>query len=283
MQALQPQIKELQAKHKGDRETLQKEMMELYKREKTNPLMGCLPMFLQIPFFLGLFHVLRTIDPTKADFKKAMVGEYFWTPGEYDSAAGAKLLGASIVAAFKSPQDLLDKLNSDSTTVKIVSAVLILTMVATTYITQRQMISRTGPAAEPTQAMIQKFTLYGIPASLLVSGALFPIGVVIYWVTTNLFSMGQQFWVLKHMPPINASGQEVKEISVETARAMAPKPGVKPVNVKKGPRPQATAEPVTEPATASGDDAPEADLEKRSAAPRRPQDARNRKRKGGRR
>ena len=63
MQALQPKVKELQKKHKGDRETLQKEMMELYKTEKANPLMGCLPMFLQIPVFLGLFHTLRQLVP----------------------------------------------------------------------------------------------------------------------------------------------------------------------------------------------------------------------------
>ncbi len=63
MQALQPKVKELQEKHKGDRETLQKEIMELYRTEKANPLMGCLPMFLQIPVFLGLFHVLKRLDP----------------------------------------------------------------------------------------------------------------------------------------------------------------------------------------------------------------------------
>ena len=63
MQALQPKVKELQEKHKGDRETLQKEMMELYRQEKANPLMGCLPMFLQIPVFLGLFHVLQRLQP----------------------------------------------------------------------------------------------------------------------------------------------------------------------------------------------------------------------------
>ena len=63
MQSLQPKIKELQNKHKGDRETLQKEMMELYKTEKANPLMGCLPMVLQVPVFLGLFHTLRHLVP----------------------------------------------------------------------------------------------------------------------------------------------------------------------------------------------------------------------------
>src|SRR5215468_3136140 len=59
MQALQPKMKELQEKHKGDRQALQQAMMELYKEEKANPLMGCLPMFVQIPIFLGLFHVLK--------------------------------------------------------------------------------------------------------------------------------------------------------------------------------------------------------------------------------
>jgi YidC/Oxa1 family membrane protein insertase len=150
-------------------------------------------------------------------------------------------------------------------------------MVATTYITQRQMIARSAPSAEPTQAMIQKFMLYGIPFSLLVSGSLFPIGVVVYWVTTNLFSMGQQFWVLKHMPPPGGADVKAKEISVETARALAPKPGVKPENPKKGARAAAEAPAVLD------DEAPEVDLEKRPPVPRRPQDARNRKRKGGRR
>jgi YidC/Oxa1 family membrane protein insertase len=175
------------------------------------------------------------------------------------------------------------------------------------------MIARTGPSADPTQAMVQKLMLYGIPASLLISGALFPIGVVIYWVTTNLFSMGQQFWVLKHMPPPNLAGKDGKdkEISAETAKALAPKPGVKPVNPKKGPRPARPAAdaPQTGAADAKSGAADAADA-KSDAAPapglngradtgsgtpaagssasnpaggRRPQDARNRKRKGGRR
>ena len=83
MQALQPKVKELQEKHKGDRETLQKEMMELYQKEKANPLMGCLPMFLQIPVFLGLFHVLRRLDPDKPSNKTL----YGWTVEQFDSAA----------------------------------------------------------------------------------------------------------------------------------------------------------------------------------------------------
>ena len=97
MQALQPKVKELQEKHKGDRETLQKEMMELYRKEKANPLMGCLPMFLQIPVFLGLFHVLR--GSTRPTRPRTLYG---WTVDQFDSASHAKLFTAPISGQFGS-------------------------------------------------------------------------------------------------------------------------------------------------------------------------------------
>jgi YidC/Oxa1 family membrane protein insertase len=186
MQAIAPQIKELQEKHKGDRETLQKEMMELYRKEKANPLMGCLPMFLQIPVFLGLFHVLRRVYP--GNQAKTLYG---WSVEQFDSASSAKLFGAPIWGTF----------STGSTNVKIVAGVLVVIMIATTFLTSRQMILKTGWAEDPNQKLVQRLMLYGIPASLLISGGIFPIGVVIYWVVQNLFSMGQQFWVLRKYPP----------------------------------------------------------------------------------
>ena len=78
---------------------------------------------------------------------------------------------------------------------------LVAIMIATTYLTSRQMILKTGWAEDPQQRMLQKLMLYGIPASLLISGAIFPIGVIIYWVTNNLFTLGQQQWVLRKFPP----------------------------------------------------------------------------------
>jgi len=241
MQKVAPQVKELRDKYKHDQQALQKEMMELYRREKANPMMGCLPIFLQIPVFLGLFHVLRLINPQRGDYREAMTTEYGWKLSEFKGAAAADLFGAPLPAAFNSPQKFLAALEADALTVRLVAGLLVLIMVVTTYITQRQMISRSGPPPDPTQAMIQKFMLYGVPASLLISGALFPIGVVIYWVTTNLFSMGQQFWVLSRMPPINA--EAVKPAAdPAVAKALAPRPGVKPVNPKKGgKRPVATS------------------------------------------
>jgi len=99
MQAIQPKMKELQQKHKGDRETLQQEVMKLYKEEKVNPLMGCLPMFLQIPVFIGLLHVLRHLRPGLSDHSKTLYG---WTIGAFDDAVLARLFNAPIVAKFSS-------------------------------------------------------------------------------------------------------------------------------------------------------------------------------------
>ncbi|AGL21719.1 membrane protein insertase YidC [Actinoplanes sp. N902-109] len=271
MQALQPKVKELQEKHKGDRETLQKEMMELYKTEKANPLMGCLPMFLQIPVFLGLFHTLRRLNP---DNPQPTL--YGWTAEQFRDATHSALFTTPLPAKFGSSTAELTQLGytGSPVTVKIIAGVLVLIMMATTYLTSRQMILKTGWAEDPQQKMIQRLMLYGIPLSLLVSGSLFPIGVVIYWVTNNLFSLGQQQWVLRKFPPpqmANKSGgtaarpatgasagkaggkspvqpaqrglfgrkqaePEPTTPAVDT-KALAPKPGAKPANPKKGARP----------------------------------------------
>ena len=250
MQAIQPKVKELQEKHKGDRETLQRELMELYRRENANPLMGCLPLLLQIPVFFGMFHILRRLDPDKGGQAKTLYG---WTVEQFESAADARLFGAPIASTFgTSPADLAD-MGASSLNVKIVAGVLVAIMIATTYLTSRQMILKTGWSEDPNQRMIQKLMLYGIPVSLLVSGSIFPIGVVIYWVTTNLFSLGQQHWVLHKFPPPNlktkASGAKgavqtagkgkdgsKSDVPQVDGKALAPRPGVKPANPKKSNR-----------------------------------------------
>ncbi len=259
MQAVQPKVKELQEKHKGDRETLQRELMELYRRENANPLMGCLPLVLQLPVFLGLFHTLRRLDPRThtSDASKTLYG---WTVEQFDSASDARLFGAPLSSKFRSTSGELAALHADGTTVMIVAAILVAVMIITTFLTSRQMILKTGWSEDPNQKMIQRVMLYGIPFSLLISGALFPIGVVIYWVTTNLFSLGQQHWVLHKYPPPNAkaaavaagkngsaskgsggkpqAGKDGKngEPAQIDGKALAPRPGVKPVNPKKSNR-----------------------------------------------
>ncbi|WP_431933631.1 membrane protein insertase YidC [Micromonospora sp. RP3T] len=256
MQALQPKVKELQEKHKGDRETLQKEMMELYRKEKANPLMGCLPMFLQIPVFLSLFHVLKHLKPTLSDENKTLYG---WTLDQFNSASSATIFNAPIAGRFGSTSQELANLGATTGTVKLIAGILVLIMIATTYLTSRQMILKTGWAEDPQQRMVQRLMLYGIPVSLLVSGSIFPIGVIIYWVTNNLFTLGQQQWVLRKFPPLvppkkatatagktaaqpaKTSGLFGRKAAAPVAKAPAaapkvagPKPGAKPTNPKKG-------------------------------------------------
>jgi YidC/Oxa1 family membrane protein insertase len=221
MQAIQPKMKELQEKHKGDRETLQREVMELYKKEKVNPLMGCLPMFLQVPVFIGLLHVLRHLRPGTSDSQMELYG---WTKDEFLSAVDARLFDAPIVAKFSSSSAELLQIEAGSVTVKIVSAVLVLLMIATTYLTQLQMIKKTGWNTDPQQRMIQKFMLYGIPFFTLTSGWIFPIGVIIYWVTNNAITLVQQYWVLHKYPPPPSATTNTTPFKAGAAKGAEAKP-----------------------------------------------------------
>ena len=203
MQELAPKIKELQARHKGDRETLNAELMKLYKDNNANPISGCMPLLLQLPVFFALFSVINEFRPGK-DARFGLTAEQLAEGGR------AKVFGAPISAAFKSGPDLLAKLDGNATTVKIVATIMIVTMGATTFWTQRQMMARAGAVTDPQQQQIQKFMLYVLPFSFAIFGFGFPIGVLLYWLTTNIWSMGQQHYVIKRMPPVVTGGPPAK-------------------------------------------------------------------------
>jgi YidC/Oxa1 family membrane protein insertase len=183
--------------------------MKLYQTEKVNPLMGCLPMLLQIPVFFGLFHVLKWLNPFGADGQPIPdTGKtlYGWTVEKFDSAAVSRLFDAPIPARFADSATQLGLLDASGVTVKIVAGVLVLIMMFSTFMSSRQMILKTGWNPDSQQRMIQKLMLYGIPFSLLLSGWYFPSGVIVYWVTQNIFSFCQQYWVLRKYPPPVAAG-----------------------------------------------------------------------------
>jgi YidC/Oxa1 family membrane protein insertase len=209
MQMLQPRIKEIREKYKNDKQRMNMELMALQK-EHGNPLLGCLPIFAQIPLFIALFHVLRALQPhhTTLGVCRETVKDGWilhrtsgLTCQQVYDFAHAKLWGVSLAASFRSPAGELNYLGASATAVKIMAAILIVIMSVTTYMTQKQIMGRQGPV-DPAQATQQKIILYLIPAMLLFSGTLFPIGVLFYWLTTNLWSMGQQFFVLRRMPPV---------------------------------------------------------------------------------
>jgi YidC/Oxa1 family membrane protein insertase len=201
LQILQPEIKKIQAKYKGksDPETRQKqsqEMMKLYKDTGTNPLSSCLPILAQAPIFFALFHVLNGIG------KEPPKGKGFLTDELAAQAADASILGASISEKF---------IGADSLHVQIVCAVLIVLMSASTFITQKQLMTKNMPAGSmdgnPFMQQ-QKILLYVFPLIFAVSGINFPIGVLLYWLTTNIWSMGQQFYVIRRMPAPGSAAEE---------------------------------------------------------------------------
>jgi YidC/Oxa1 family membrane protein insertase len=186
MTALQPHMKEIQKKFKDDRQKQSEEMMKLYKEHKTNPLASCFPIIAQAPIFFALFTVLNGIAKNKP---------HGFLKGEYlVSAAQAKFFGAPISETF---------LGTDKLTVKIVTVLLIIFMSGTTFTTQRQLMVKGMPKMDASNNMMlqqQKIMLYLFPVIFAVSGVNFPVGVLIYWSTTNLWTWGQQYYVIKRNP-----------------------------------------------------------------------------------
>ena len=192
--ALQPQMKAIQTKYKDDRQKQSEEMMKLYKEHKTNPLASCFPILAQAPIFFALFTVLNGIAAKTDAGVPAPIARGF-LKGEYlESAAQATFFGAKISETF---------LGSPDTTVKIVTVILIFIMSATTFTTQRQLMVKGMPKMDSSNNMMlqqQKIMLYLFPVIFAVSGVNFPVGVLIYWSTTNFWTWGQQFYVIKRNP-----------------------------------------------------------------------------------
>ncbi len=200
MQLLQPKVKELQAKYGHDRERLAQETMNLYRETKTNPLSSCLPLIVQMPIFIGLF---RLID------QAAKNGE---GRGLLTDEQARELRDATIFGSVKISQSFT---NSDGNlTVQIFAAILVLAMTATTFLTQRQLMSKNMPAdaLSGPYAQQQKLLLYVLPVVFAVGGIAFPIGVLLYWTTSNLWTMGQQFYVIRNNPAPNTEAFRAKEL-----------------------------------------------------------------------
>lgn len=194
MQLIQPQVKEIQKKYAGDRERTSQELMKLYKETGTNPLSSCLPILAQAPIFFALFQVLQGIamDKPKGGMSESLMA----------SAQHATLFGAPFYATFTHRMAVLnDKFNTnlDPRDTAVVTLILIVLMTATTFLTQRQLIVKNSAPDNP-MVQQQKILLYVFPFIFALSGINFPVGVLLYWLTTNLWTMGQQFYVIRNNP-----------------------------------------------------------------------------------
>lgn len=188
--ALQPQLAAIRRRYGKDRAAVQREMVNLQRSEGFNPLAGCLPALLQLPVFLSLVQVLRHVANSVArvasDPHNALYG---LTSRQTLSAAHAKLFGAPLAAALR------DVGGHALLGTHVVIVVVVLVSAAATYCTQRLMQSSNPVQPEGTAATVQRLMRYAAPLSVLGSALFFPLGVLLYWCTSNLWTLGQQCYV----------------------------------------------------------------------------------------
>jgi YidC/Oxa1 family membrane protein insertase len=237
LQQLQPEIKQIQERYKDDRQRMNQEIMAFYQREKVNPLGSCLPLLLQLPFFLALFDLLRS-----SEFKAEVADN----------------------KSFLFIDDLTDKVTDP-----VVLGVLIVLYVGT----QLAASAVTAISADPTQRRI----MLALPFVFVIFIINFEAGLIVYWITTNVWTIGQQLLVRKLYPK-----PEPREVAaVAESKPARGKPPAEPAGDGKGadakakpakPKPKAKAK-------ASGSDGGNS----RSSKPPPPSPRKKKKRSGRRR
>jgi YidC/Oxa1 family membrane protein insertase len=265
MQELQPQIKALQKKYGKDRQRLALEMQKLQKEHGFNPLLGCLPMLAQAPVFLGLYHVLRSFNRTQGGFGQPeltpeinrSIGNYFFSATDVGHFLDSNLFGAPLGANMIQTKGLGAFTDFHRPAVILVALPLMLIAGIATHMNSRASVARQSAeaAGNPQTAMMNKLALYVFPLGVVVGGPFLPIAILLYWVSNNIWTYGQQHVVFGW---IEKRETLQKEEVVARRAANAPAPGVKPNRTKKP----------TEPA--SGGDAESGDAEGPASGPSKP-------------
>lgn len=201
MQVLQPKMKAIQERYKNDKQRQSEEMMKLYKETGTNPLSSCLPILAQSPFFFALYHVLAAIANGKTI---GVIDQPL-----LDSARQAHIFGAPLAAKFMNSSAEVQALGASLVDVRVVTAVMIIMMSASQFFTQRQLMTKNVDLSVKTPYMQQqKMLMYVFPLIFAVMGINFPVGVLVYWLTTNVWTMGQQMYVINQNPTPGSKAQD---------------------------------------------------------------------------
>jgi YidC/Oxa1 family membrane protein insertase len=199
MQAHMPQLQEIRKRYKNDKQRLNEETMKFYRENGINPLGGCLPLVAQLPLFWALFNVLRGIS----DWKPGTTPPYGLTTSVVQSAREAHIFGASLADKFLFP------ISGESWSSRIVILLFVLISAATTFLTMRQsarrgMMQQTAMDPDNPAANMQKYMMYIAPFFAL-TGLYWQFGLVIYWVTTNIWTLGQQHILFRNLPLVGSA------------------------------------------------------------------------------
>ncbi|MGH3871686.1 MAG: membrane protein insertase YidC [Pseudonocardiaceae bacterium] len=256
MQEFAPEIQKLKKKYGDDRQKMAAEMQKLQSQHGVNPLGGCLPVLVQIPVFIGLFQVLRSFN---RDFltpeMNAQIGNYVFSAADVRSFLDADLFGVPLSSYITEPVELLARYG-DISRWQIAAVAVPLTLVAgiLTHLTAKHSVQRQTPAqlaANPQAELMNKLMVYLFPLGVVAGGPFFPVAILIYWLSNNLWTLAQQRFVYNR---IDAEQAQQQEETIAQRQALAPRPGQKPVRPRKagdagGPDPSVEVEPDGDPAS----------------------------------
>ncbi len=213
MMEIAPELRKVQEKYRGkkdqlSREAMSRETMALYKKHGTTPVSSCLPLLVQMPFFLAMFYTLFDVS---YNAPRGLGGVGALNPELTLEFYSAKLFG--VAPLHMTLQNAVAERPEGWEATTIILVILVILMIASQFLTQLQIISKNlSPEAKTGQAyQMQKIMLYVLPLAFIFSGVFFPLGVVIYWFTSNLWTMGQQFLVIREMPTPGSEAAKARE------------------------------------------------------------------------
>lgn len=218
-----PQLKKIQDKYRGkrdqfSREAMQRETMALYSKAGTNPFASCLPLLIQMPIFFSLFSVLNESKPQADGSYKAGVGllnqqlsEQFGSSELVIGPWSAPLRHSIQSALAESPVEIF---------VIVIAVIMVVLMTASQFVTQLQIMSKNQSPEMKASPMYrqQRILLYILPLVFAFSGFAFPIGVMFYWLTSNAWTMVQQFLVIRNMPTPGSEAALAREARLAKRR-----------------------------------------------------------------
>lgn len=220
-QELQPEIKKIQKKYKGrtdqvSQQRQQEEMMALYRDHGTSPFAACMPMLIQMPIFFALFRLLYAVLPlSNGTYARESIGAI--NQDVATEIAQSTVFGAPISSSISTRNEF-----SNPTAVLVVAVVLIALMMITLFFSQKQIMTKNLPdsARDPDNPAykMQKYMLYGMPLIYVFSGAVFQVGVLVYWLTGNIWNIGQQTWLITNNPAPGSEAYRARELRMREKR-----------------------------------------------------------------
>ncbi|AZA10335.1 membrane protein insertase YidC [Corynebacterium pseudopelargi] len=254
MQELQPLMQEIKKKYPNDQQKQMEETRKLQKEMGVNPIAGCLPALVQLPVFIGLFHVLRSFNRTGSGTgqlglsveQNRELSNYIFSPDDVQSFLDARVFGVPISASISMPQDMYQAfkpVDFTRTDILFVAVPLIAIIVLATHFNARLSVNRQerrkaaglqkAPANDQMamQAnLMNRMMLWFLPATILFTGAYWHLGLLFYMVSNNIWTFFQQRWMFEKIDAEEAAEIEAKK---EAKRATAPQPGQRPNNPKR--------------------------------------------------